>query len=163
MILPDSSTQYEENGKIGLIDFDGKKVVEPEYDNIYALSGVKDTLIIEKDGKKGLINNKTSEIIIEPEYLEISAISETHEDGYIVKNVSNKYGLIANDKTRVLEEKYDDIKKVTGNNYYVVVENGEQKVIDQQGNNILNTGFDSIEDIQVDNFIIIKNEKYQPK
>ena len=27
--------KYQENGKYGLIDFDGKKIVNPEYDNIY--------------------------------------------------------------------------------------------------------------------------------
>ena len=156
----DNILKFEKNGKIGLIDFDGKKVAEPEYDNIYALPGVKDTLIIEKNGKKGLINNKTSEIIINPEYIEISAISESHEDGYIVKDVSNKVGLVANDKSIILEEKYDDIKKVTGNNYYVVVENGTTEVIDKLGNVILNSGFDSIEGIQIDNFIITKNGKY---
>ena len=152
--------RFKRAGKYGLINFEGKVIAEPEYDNIYALSGIKDTLIIEKDGKKGLINNKTSEIIINPEYIDIAAITENHENGYIIKNDSNKYGLIANDKTKVLEEKYDDIKRVTGNGYYVVVENGTVEVVDKSGNVILNSGFDSIEAIQLDNFIIIKNGKY---
>lgn len=163
----DSSVWYEDNvlrfkkdGKYGLIDFDGKIIVEPEYDDIYALTGVKDSLIIERDGKKGLLNNKTKEIIIKPEYLEISTITVNHEDGYIVKDSSNKYGLIANDKTKVLETKYDEIKKVTGNKYYVVVEAGVVEVIDNSGKAILNSGFDSIEAIKVDSFIIIKNGKY---
>lgn len=156
----DNVLRFKKAGKYGLINFEGKVIAEPEYDNIYALSGVKDTLIIEKDGKKGLINNKTSEIIIPPEYIDITAITENHENGYIIKNDSNKYGLIANDKTKVLEEKYDDIKRVTGNGYYVVVENGTVEVVDKSGNVILNNGFDSIEAIQLDNFIIIKNGKY---
>ena len=158
---------YEENvlkfkkaGKYGLIDFEGKIIVEAEYDNIYALSGVKDTLIIEKSGKKGLINNKTREIIIDPEYTEIVSISDNHENGYIVKNELNKYGLIANDKTKILEEKYDDIKRVTGNEYYVVVENGNAEVVDKLGNVVLDKGFDSIEEIQLDSFIIIKDGRY---
>ena len=156
----DNVLKFKKAGKYGLIDFEGKVIVEPEYDNIYALSGVKDTLIIEKDGKKGLINNKTSEIIINPEYIEIVSISDNHESGYIVKNESNKYGLIANDKTKILEEKYDDIKRVTGNGYYVVVENSTVEVVDKTGKVILNSGFDSIEAIQLDNFIIIKDGKY---
>lgn len=152
--------KFEKHGKYGLVDFDGKIVAEPKYDNVYALSGVKDTLIIENSGKKGLINNKTNEIIINPEYIDIIAISDNHENGYIVKNEFNKCGVIANDKTKVLEEKYDDIKRVTGNDYFVVVENGNAKVIDKTGKTILNNEFDSIEAIQVDNFIIIKNGKY---
>ena len=156
----DNVLKYEKGNKKGLIDFEGKIIVDAEYDDIYALSGIKDSLIIEKSGKKGLINNKTSEIIIEPKYLEIVAISDKHEDGYIVKNDQNKFGLIANDKTKVLAEKYDDIKRVTGNEYYVVVENGKAEIIDKAGRVILDNGFDSVEAIQLDNYIIIKNGKY---
>ncbi len=156
----DNVLKFEKAGKIGLIDFEGKIIADAEYDDIHALSGIKDTLIIEKAGKKGLINNKTSEIIIDPVYIEIVAISDKHEDGYIVKNDENKFGLIANDKTKVLEEKYDDIKHVTGNGYYVVVDDGTAKIIDKAGRIILEEGFDSVEAVQVDNFIIIKNGKY---
>lgn len=156
----DNILKFKKDGKYGLIDFEGKIIVEAEYDNIYALSGIKDTLIIEKSGKKGLINNKTSEIIINPEYAEITTISDNHENGYIVKNESNKYGLIANDKTKILEEKYDDIKRVTGNGYYVVVENGKVEVINKTGSIILDSGFDSIEEIQIDKFVVIKDGKY---
>lgn len=156
----DNILKFKKDGKYGLIDFEGKILIEPEFDRIYALTGVEDSLIVEKDGKKGLVNNKTKEIIIKPEYLEISAITEGHEDGYIVKDTSNKYGLIANDKTKVLDTKYDEIKKVTGNNYYVVVEAGVVEVIDNSGKVILNSGFDSIEGIRVDEFIIIKDGKY---
>ena len=156
----DNILKFEKNGKYGLINFDGKIVIEAQYDNIYALSGVKDTLIIEKDGKKGLINNKTSEVIINPEYIDIISISNNHDNGYIVKNTLNRCGVIANDKTKILEEKYDDIRNVTGNGYYVVVENGIVKVVDKNEKTILDTGFDSIEAIQIDNFIIIKDGKY---
>lgn len=156
----DNVLKFKKDGKYGLIDFNGKIIADASYDDIYALAGIQHSIIIEKDGKKGLINNKTSEIIIEPKYLDITTITEGHEEGYIVKNDSNKYGIIANDKTIVLEEKYDDIKKVTGNGYYVVVENGIVEVVDTSGNVVLNEGFDSIEEIKVDNFIIIKNGKY---
>lgn len=156
----DNVLKFKKDGKFGLIDFEGKIIVEPIYDNIYALQGTENSIVIEKDGKKGLVNNKTGELVIEAKYSEISSITKSHEDGYIVKNVSNKYGLIANDKTQVLEFKYDEIKKMTGNNYYVVVENGVVEVINSSGAAILNSGFDSIEGIKVDNFIIIKDGKY---
>ena len=156
----DNVLKFKKDGKYGLIDFEGKETLKSEYDSIYALAGIENSLIIEKNGKKGLFNNKTKEIIIEPEYLEISTITENHEDGYIVKDISNKYGLIANDKTKVLETKYDEIKKVTGNKYYVVVEAGVVEVIDSEGKVILNSGFDSVESIKVNDFIIIKDGKY---
>lgn len=162
-----SNVWYEENvlkhkkdGKFGLINFEGKEIVKPIYDEIYALEGVENSIILVKDNKKGLLNNKTGEIIIEPKYIEIKAISSKHEDGYIVKNEKNKVGLIGNDKTIILEEIYDDIKNVTGNGYYVVVKDGTAEVINSRKETVLKQGFDSIEEIKVDNFIIIKNGKY---
>lgn len=155
----DNILRFKKDGKFGLIDFEGEEILSPEYDNIYALAGAENSIIIEKNGKKGLLNNKTKEIIIEPDYLEITTLTEDHENGYIIKDISNKYGVIANDKTKVLEAKYDEIKKVTGNNYYVVVENGVVEII-SNGKAVLNSGFDSVEDIKVDNFIIIKEGKY---
>lgn len=152
--------KYKKDGKYGLINFEGKEIVKPIYDEICALEGVENSIILVKDNKKGLLNNKTGEIIIEPKYTEIKAISSKHEDGYIVKNEQNKVGLIGNDKTIILEEIYDDIKNVTGNGYYVVVKDGAAEVINSSKETVIKQGFDSIEEIKVDNFIIIKNGKY---
>ena len=152
--------KYKLNGKYGLINFDGKVLLEAEYDNIYAMKGLEKTLVIEKNGLKGIVNTSLGEIVINPEYIEITSVSENYEDGYIVKNSSNKLGIIAADKTKILEEKYDDIKNVSGNNCYVVVENGTLQIIDNTGKVILDKGFDSIEEITVDSFVIAKNGKY---
>ena len=86
--------RYMENGKYGLIDFSGKEIVEPIYDNIYTIEGIEKSLILEKDGKKGVINSKTKEIVVPVEYQEVTNISKSYEDGYIVKNDEGKYGLI---------------------------------------------------------------------
>lgn len=152
--------RYKENGKYGLIDFKGKEILKPEYDDIYALSGIGKSIIIEKDGKQGLVNSSTGEIIIPTEYIEISGLSKKYEDGYIVKSADNKQGLIAADKRIIFNTRYDEIKNVTGSNYYVVVENGILKVVNQNGETILNSGFNSVEEIVVDNFVVTINGKY---
>ena len=152
--------KFEENGKYGLINLDGKKLVEPEYDNIYTLSGIENSVIIEKDGKKGLFNTVSGEIIIEAKYVDISSVSDTYEKGYIVKNDSNRCGIIGADKSVILTQQYDEIKNVTGNNNYVVVQNGVLEVVDSSEKVVLNSGYDSIESINFDNFIITKNGKY---
>lgn len=156
----ESVLKFQQDGKYGLIDFKGKNVLKAEYDNIYALDGVEKSIIIEKDGKKGLVNSSTGEIIVPVEYTEISALSKKYEDGYIVKNTDNKVGLIAADKRIIFNAQYDEIKNVTGNDYYVVVENGTQEVINKNGEVILNTGFNTVEEISVDNFVITLNGKY---
>lgn len=152
--------KFEKDGKYGLIDFEGKEILKPEYNNIYALPGVEKSLIIEKDGKKGLVNTSMGEVIIPAEYESITNLSENYESGYIVKTQENKFGIIGADKTKILDTKYDEIRKVSGNNYYVVIENGKMMAVDKSGNTVISTGFDSIESIDVDNFTIIRNGKY---
>ena len=154
------SLKFKKDGKFGLIDFEGEILLDPIYDNIYTLKGIENSVIIEKDGKKGLVNPSTGQVIIEPKYIEISSLLKTYENGYIVKNENNKYGLIAADKTILLEEKYDEIKNVTGNNNYYVVENGVQEIINQFGTVVINSGFESVKEIQLDKYIITINNKY---
>lgn len=156
----ESVLKFQKDGKYGLIDFKGKEVLKPEYDNIYALSSIEKSIIIEKDGKKGLVNPSTGEIVVPTEYIEISALSEKYEDGYIVKNADNKVGLIAADKRIIFNAKYDEIKNISGSNYYVVVENGTQEVVTKDGEVVLNKGFNTVEEISVENFVITLNGKY---
>lgn len=152
--------KYEKNGKYGLIDFTGKEVLKAEYDNIYPLNGIEYCLILEKDSKQGIFNTYMEEVVIDPEYSEIRALSNTYQNGYIVKNQDGKEGLIAADKSKILTCQYDEIKNVFGNYYYVVVEQGKTEVINSYGKVVLNTGFDTIEGIELDNFIITKDGKY---
>lgn len=152
--------RYQKDGKLGLINFEGKEVLKLEYDKIYSLEGTENCLIIEKNGKKGLFNTYMEEITIEPEYTDIRCFSNNYEKGFIVKNENNKYGVIAADKSKVFECKYDEIKDITNNNYYVIVENGMLEIINAVGKVILNDGFDSVEEIGVDSFIICKDGKY---
>ena len=152
--------RYMENGKYGLIDFSGKEIVEPIYDNIYTIEGIEKSLILEKDGKKGVINSKTKEIVVPVEYQEVTNISKSYEDGYIVKNDEGKYGLIGSDKSKILEEKYTEIKRVTKNNFYAVVEDEKLAVVNKKGEVILDQGFDSIADIQTERILVVKAGKY---
>lgn len=152
--------KYKKNGKYGLINFNGKKIIDAEYDNIYSLTGIEKSIIIEKDGKKGLVSTSMGEIIIEAEYLSIASLTETYENGYIVETENNKFGVISADKKMILETKYDQIKNVKGNDYYVVMENNVLEVINKTGEVLLSSGYDSIESIDGDNLVIIKNNKY---
>lgn len=46
--------KVQKNGKYGLVDFSGKELITPEYDEITPIQGIENSLIIEKDGKYGL-------------------------------------------------------------------------------------------------------------
>lgn len=151
---------YSKDGKKGLITLEGKELISAEYDNLYALNGVEKSIIAEVNGKMGLINSSNGEVIIPVEYTNIESLSNNYDDGYIVQDETNKYGIIGVDKSKILEVKYDEIKKVSSKSYYVVVENGKLEVVDNKGTVVLDSGFDSVEGIGVDAFVITKSSKY---
>ena len=145
--------KFEQNGKFGLIDFKGKLILNAEYDDIYALEGIQKNLIIEKDGLKGLVNTSMGEVIVKPEYNEISTLTQTYENGYIVAK-DGKYGLISADAKVIFEPTYEKIKNVTANGNYVVTQNGKVSLINNKGETILASGFDDIEEINGENLTI---------
>ena len=53
----DNVLRYKKDGKFGLIDFEGNEILEPEYENIYALVGAENSLIIEKNGKNFILSS----------------------------------------------------------------------------------------------------------
>ena len=152
--------KFKKNDKYGLIDYNGKVVLGAEYSNIYPLMGIENCLILEQDGKKGLFNTYMEEVVIKPDYEDIKALTNSYQNGYLVYNKDKKVGLIGTDKSKILTCQYDEIKSVSGNNYYVVVENKNLEIINSYGKVVLNSGFDSVEGIDVDNFIIKKSGKY---
>ena len=46
---------YKKDTRYGLVDFKGKELLSPEYDNIVSLKGVKNSFIISKDGKVRIV------------------------------------------------------------------------------------------------------------
>ena len=129
--------KYQKDGKWGLIDFSGKQIIPNEYDKIYAIPGIQKSIIIEKDGVMGLVSNALGEIIINPDYAEITSLTDEYDNGYLVKNKESYYGVITPDKKTILEFKYDKISPVTGNDMYVVTENGKSKLIKKDENVVL--------------------------
>ena len=134
----DGNVWYEENilrieksGKYGLIDLNGKELLPAEYEEITLLAGIENSILIKKDGKVGLANDNGS-IIIEPSYKEIKNLGSTYKEGYITISEEGKYGVISATKKQILENKYEDISPIYLKDYYLVKENGAQKLIDSK-------------------------------
>lgn len=151
--------QFEQNGKYGLIDFNGKLILNAEYDRIYALDGIQKNIIIEKDGLQGLVNTSMGEVIVKPEYTEILTLGETYENGYIVKQ-NGKYGVISADAKIIFEPSYDEIKKVASNDYYAVVQNGKTSLINAKGETVLDLATNNLQEINGDNITAQSNGLY---
>ena len=151
--------KVEKDGKWGLIDLDGKELAEPIYDSIKTIKGIENSIIVEKDGKQGLINDKGSKIV-DLEYKEIQSFGDDYKNGYITINQDNKYGITSFSGEKILENKYEKIENIYGDKYFVIKENGKQKLIDNQGNQVLSDNFDEIKQIANSGIIFKKQNKY---
>lgn len=144
---------YEENvlrvqkdGKYGLINLDGKVLQEPQYEEITAVSGIKNAFKVRKDNLYGIVDNE-GKVIVQPQYTDIINLGDDNLSGYIVRNAEGKYGIIDYTASQVLEAKYEEIEKVYGNDLYVVTENATKKVVNRDGTDALTQGFDDVTEI----------------
>ncbi len=154
-----SVLKVQRGDKYGLINFSGKELLAPEYTSISSLKTVKKSFVTEKDGKKGLVDNSGS-IIIENEYTDIMPLTDRYEDGYIVKNENNLYGLINYNRKQVLECKYTNIMNIHGSDSYVVTEGTDIELVGNDGTVKLKNGFKEAVSIDNNNVIIKDNDKY---
>lgn len=151
--------KVQKDGKYGLINLDGKVLVEPIYESIESVKGTTNSLVTVKDGKKGLIDN-IGAVIIENNYLDITTLTEKYENGFIVKAENGKQGIVGYNKQVVLEPNYDEIKNVYGNGNYVVKQNGKWKIVDSEGNTYLEDKFEEVAQIQSGNVTAKVNGKW---
>lgn len=149
-----------QNGKYGLIDLDGKVLLSPIYEQISSLKGIENSLIVKQDGLYGLVDNK-GKLIINPKYKEIQSLDKKdYKCGYIVKSEDDKSGLIDVSGKVILENKYEKIDNIYGNNYYVIEEEGKQKVINQTGETLNINDFNKIMQISNSGIVFEKDNKY---
>ena len=138
--------KVSKNGKYGLVNLDGKEIVSPDYEEISAINGIQNSLKIKKDGKYGIINTEGKSIVGNL-FTDITNLGKDDKAGFIVKGEDGKFGVVNYSGFKVLDTKYDAIEKTHGNDMYVVTENGVQKLIDKDGNVVLEQGFNKIKSI----------------
>lgn len=145
--------KYHKDGKWGLINFKGKEILDPIYEDIYSLKGIEGTIITVKNTKLGLANTSGRELIPN-NYLEIKSLG-IDTDLYIVKNEERKYGIY-----NKLDNKYDDIKALNNKEIYCVKEDKKYKIINSEEQEIFNLKFDEIKQIENGIIVYTKNNKY---
>lgn len=155
----DNVLKVKQNGKYGLINFKGEKILDTVYDDIHSLKGVKNSLIIKKDGNTGICNNYGA-IIADTIYKEILALGNTNENGYIIVTSENKYGVLEIDKSIKIEPIYEDIKYIGSKDYYAVKQNGKIHLFDNSTKKVMDATYDSIESINGENIIIKSKNNY---
>lgn len=151
--------KVQKNGLYGLINYNDRELLAPEYTDITPLEGITNSFITTKDNKKGLVDNSGS-IIIDNIYVDIKPLTDKYADGYIVKNDSSRYGLINYNKKQVLECKYNEIKNIAGSNMYVVREGQDLELVSLDGEVLLKNRFSEAVSIDNSNIIIKSSGSY---
>ncbi len=113
-----SVLQYEENGKYGLIDYNGKIITKPIYEEIASLKYKEGEILAKKDGKYGVINNR-GVVLVPFEYDDIVGDrynkNSKKDAGYIVSNVTEDgymYGYINYKWKKLLNTEYTEINRI---------------------------------------------------
>ena len=149
----------QKDEKWGLINLEGNVVSEIIYDEIKTLKGVENSVIVKKDNKYGLLNCKGVKIL-DTIYSDISSFGEDYINGYITKNEDGKYGIVNVSGEIILENDYEEINNIYSDKYYVIVENGNQQLINKDKEKVLTENFDEIKQITSSGVVYIKDGKY---
>ena len=129
--------KYKENGKYGLIDFNGNIVLKARYDEINGLDYNEGLLLVKKNEKYGIININGA-IVVKEKYDIIQSDGYYEEENYYKKSgfivgkrtdSGYRYGYINCSGKKVLDNKYNQIERIQNINktddiYLVAFENG---------------------------------------
>ncbi len=168
-----SVLKYVQDSKYGLIDFTGKQITKPIYDEIDSLSYKEGELLVKQGDLYGVINIKGNELV-ETKYNEIEADEYYTEEnnykyaGYIISVKTQegyRYGYINEKGKQILETEYNEISRVNEieeneNAYLICAKNGQYGVIKNQ-ETIINNEYQSISYDETNKvFVVEKSKKY---
>ena len=168
-----SVLKYYQNGKYGLIDFEGKQITEPIYDSIDSLPYKEGELLVSQEGKTGVINIKGN-LMVDISYGSIEVDGYYKDEnkykyaGYITSITTNegyRYGYVNYKGQKVLENEYNEISRINDidddeNAYLISAKNGQYGVIKNK-EQILNNEYQSIRYDGTNNlFVIEKSRKF---
>ena len=141
---------YQENDLYGIIDKDGKKVIDANYTNIVLPNPQKDVFVCYNGQKTEIINSKNEKIFteyedIEPIKLKSVASTLAYERSTLIYCKDGLYGLINIDGKKITDNIYDSIENLSPTEGKMLVsKNDKYGVIDIKGNTIVKTEYDKI-------------------
>lgn len=167
-----SVLKFKQKGKYGLIDFSGKIILKPKYEEITTLDSQEGLLLVKKKGKYGVVNIK-GDYILKEKYDIIKANENFHASnqldkmGFIVGNLTSngyKYGYVNYKNQKILNIEYDQIEVINSidetNTYFIAFKDGKVGFYNNRYN-ILKNMYDDILYNQDDNCLIIEKDGKQ--
>lgn len=164
---------YLEDGKYGLINFDGKRITKPIYDTIDSLPYKEGELLVKQNDKYGVINIKGNKLI-DIAYDQISVDGYyTNENGYKKAGyiVSNKtaegyrYGYVDSKGKLILKLEYNQLSRITDikddDNVYLLGAKNGQLGVNKNEKELIKNEYQSISYDQTNQlFVVEKSKKY---
>ena len=145
------------NEKYGLIDLEGKTILNCDYDEITSLKSVKENFIVRQNDKVGLVNSKGQEII-KIQYKEIKTLKEGYKNEYIIVDENDNCGVISTSGTIILEPAYKQIKYLGNAEIYAVLIDNVWTLIKKNGE-VINNAYNYIS-VKGENVVVEKDGKY---
>ncbi len=167
-----SVLKYSQDGKYGIIDFNGKRITKAIYDEIDTLQFKEGELLVKKEEKYGIINIKGT-TLVKTKYDKIETDkfyeegNEYKKSGYIVSKTTDegyRYGYVNVEGKEIIETKYNDLYRITEINsediYVICAENGKYGLI-KNNKKIIDNEYQSLTYTESNNTIIaLKGKKY---
>ncbi len=164
---------YCQDGKYGLINFEGKQITKPIYDEIDSLPYKEGELLVKQNDKVGVINIKGNKMV-EIAYQEVKVdgyyTEENHYQyaGYIVSTKTEegyRYGYLNHKGKEILKPEYTEISRITNindndNAYLICAKNGQYGVNKNQ-ELMINHEYQSIQYDETNELLVVeKSKKY---
>lgn len=166
--------QYQKDGKYGIIDFSGKSIIKPEYDEIRNMPYREGELIAKKGDKYGVVNINGGRLLdFKYDYITGDSYYSTEKeytlDGYIVgvKNEEGKiqYGYINSNREQFLETNFDRVYRMNNikddENVYLVTEKNGNIQLYKNDKLLLDNNYQAINYNEDSKLLILqKDNKY---
>lgn len=166
--------QYQKDGKYGIIDFSGKSIIKPEYDEIRNMPYREGELIAKKGDKYGVVNINGGRLLdFKYDYITGDSYYSTEKeytlDGYIV-GVNNEegkiqYGYINSNREQFLETDFDRVYRMNNvkddENVYLVTEKNGNIQLYKNDKLLLDNNYQAINYNEDSKLLILqKDNKY---
>lgn len=163
--------QYQKDGKYGIINFEGKSIIKPIYEEIRNMPYREGELIVKKQGKYGVVSINGGKLL-DCKYDYITGDNYYSEekkyelDGYIVglNNEDGKmqYGYINNKREQILDVEFDKIYRMNDvkddENIYLLAEKDGKIQLYKNNKLLLDNNYQSINYIEDSKLLILQKD-----
>lgn len=147
---------FKENNLYGFIDYDGNIKSEAKYTSFTTFPGISNRVLIEEEGKKGVLNTELFETVVAPVYKSIEPLNNSENTPYIVI-FDNLKGLTTTKNKTILPAEYKEIIKTNSKKYFAAKKDSSISIFDENSKEIVKNFNDTPIDI-LDDLIIARNE-----